>query len=163
MAEFSSFYYALQTEEMWKALTFSVLSFFFLSFQKALLCTVAKRKKKLLPSNKKIQCPAHMCVSSVAYQMQSLLLLSRTCCGWGIIQSTATGGPSPSNLKNRGIQLAICIVEYSQLLVYGSLWGTSTLLTQLHFSFSGSSLLNHEQIIWRKIILLVSLLLPDQK
>lgn len=82
------------------------------SFQKALLSTVAKRKKKLLPSNKKIQCPEQMCVSSVAYQTKNPQLLSRTWCKQDSIKkhcSTGVSGPDCMELSAspRVIQLRI--------------------------------------------------------
>lgn len=143
---------------------------FFVSFLKALLSTVAKRKKKLLPSlyitniyirflvyNKKIHCPAYTCVSSVAYQMQNPLLLSRTWCE--IFRTLRYRSSKP--VWPHEVQCFSNWYSAVYIIFYTPLWETSTLLMQLHFSFTWSSVLNREQVIWRKIILLVSFLLPD--
>lgn len=62
MAESSILYCALQLKDIWKALTFLFCGLF--SFQKAFLCTVAKREKKLLPSNRKIVSSTYLCLLS---------------------------------------------------------------------------------------------------
>lgn len=63
MAEFSSFYYALQTEEMWKALTFSVLSFFFFQVFKKLFSALLLRGKRNCCQVTRKYSVQHICAS----------------------------------------------------------------------------------------------------
>lgn len=131
MAESNILYCALQLKDIWKALTFLFCGLF--SFQIAFLCTVAKREKKLLPSNRKIVSSTYLCLlgcisnakpSAVLKDMVWLRYSSEHCnllwdAMWcGVFLTVALSSPykfSCPTLRNKYITNAIALFIYLKL------------------------------------------------